>query len=241
MKKLLLLSVFCFPLLPVTAGAEEPPLPMGLGGGPSAETQTSSEPALPSGLGDDEPALPSGLEEETANSAQESDEWEYEEGAGSDLPFDLTGFIETRAGVRIPDQDFEKRASIGEARLQLQAEKFWDNIGVRVTSDFVADPVADRWAVDLDEGDGFVDLREAFVSWRATDFMDIKAGRQILTWGTGDLVFLNDLFPKDFDSFFIGRDEEYLKAPSDALKTSFFMGLVNLDVVYTPHPDLQAP
>ncbi|MFW6031595.1 MAG: hypothetical protein ACOC9T_03300, partial [Myxococcota bacterium] len=32
--------------------------------------------------------------------------------------------------------------------------------------------------------------------------------------GTGDLVFLNDLFPKDWRSFLLGRDLDYLKAPS---------------------------
>jgi len=65
----------------------------------------------------------------------------------------------------------------------------------------------------------------------------LKVGRQILTWGTGDLVFINDLFPKDWQSFFIGRDTEYLKAPSDALKASFFGDLANIDVVYTPQFD----
>lgn len=232
MKKILLASVFCLTLLRGPSMAEEPPLPTGLGGGPAT---SSDEPALPAVLGgNEEPALPEGLGATEAEDTGWAEEEDYEE---SGLPFDLTGFVESRTGMRIHDQDFEKRASIGEARLQLQAEKFWDDVNIRVTSDFVTDPVADRWAVDLDSGDGFIDLREAFVSWRSTDFMDIKAGRQILTWGTGDLVFLNDLFPKDFDSFFIGRDEEYLKAPSDALKTSFFSDIVNLDVVYTPNFD----
>jgi hypothetical protein len=67
--------------------------------------------------------------------------------------------------------------------------------------------------------------------------MDVKLGRQILTWGTGDLVFLNDLFPKDYESFFIGRDVEYLKHPSDAVKVSMFSDVANLDLVYTPQFD----
>jgi hypothetical protein len=72
---------------------------------------------------------------------------------------------------------------------------------------------------------------------RPTDTMDVKLGRQVLTWGTGDLIFINDLFPKDWQSFFIGRDTEYLKAPSDAVKVSFFMDWANLDVAYTPEFD----
>jgi len=185
----------------------------------SAEAVLAEEPSLPMGLGGSEVV-----------SAQEG----YSEETGLGLPFGLTGFIEVRGGVRIHDQSYEKDVSIGEIRKQLQAERFWDSLSGRITADFVIDPVADRYAARLDSGDGWLDLREAFLAWRATDFMDMKVGRQILTWGTGDLVFLNDMFPKDFDSFFIGRDEEYLKVPSDALKASLFSDAVNLDVVYTP-------
>jgi len=66
------------------------------------------------------------------------------------------------------------------------------------------------------------------------DFVDVKIGRQVLTWGTGDLLFVNDLFPKDWKSFFCGRDTEYLKAFSDAAKISVFFDLVNIDLVYMP-------
>lgn len=69
------------------------------------------------------------------------------------------------------------------------------------------------------------------------DYADIKIGRQILTWGTGDLVFLNDMFPKDWQSFFIGRDSEYLKAPSDAVRLGIFTDFINVDMVYTPKFD----
>jgi hypothetical protein len=81
------------------------------------------------------------------------------------------------------------------------------------------------------------DTREAWVFLRPYGAVDIKLGRQVLTWGTGELVFLNDLFPKDWQSFFIGRDAEYLKAPSDAVKISLFSSLANVDVVYTPRFD----
>lgn len=250
MRNALLASVFLFPLLSFSAGAEEPPLPMGLEGGSSPSISVSDEPALPAGLGGvsrDEPSLPSGLKgigvsehsddngslDNGSDNGWSNDDWGSDD--EHDLPF--TGFAELRVGTRLADQNYEKRASIGEARVQLQAEKFWEDVSARITADLVSDLVADRWQLDLDKGDGWLDLREAFVAWRATDFMDIKAGRQILTWGTGDMLFLNDLFPKDYDSFFIGRDTEYLKAPSDAIKASFFTEFANLDVVYTPNFD----
>ncbi len=75
------------------------------------------------------------------------------------------------------------------------------------------------------------ELRELNVSLRPFDSVDLKAGRQVLTWGTGDYLFVNDLFPKDYVSFFVGRDDEYLKKPSDAVKVSLFQDVGNLDMI----------
>lgn len=155
----------------------------------------------------------------------------------SKLPFELSGFWETRLGFRMQKDPGEKDVSIGETRLQLEAERAWEKVTAKVTSDFLYDPVLDRHAIRLEEGEGFLDLREANFLLTPASFLDLKVGRQILTWGTGDLVFINDLFPKDWNSFFIGRDEEYLKAPSDAAKVSVFTGLANLNVIYTPRFD----
>ena len=79
-----------------------------------------------------------------------------------------------------------------------------------------------------------IEIREAYAFFSPASFVDIKLGRQILTWGTGDLLFINDLFPKDFVSFFIGRDDEYLKVPSDASRFSFFSKWASFDVVLIP-------
>ena len=147
------------------------------------------------------------------------------------LPFELHGFLEARGGLRTQDDPHEsKTATLGETRLQLHLFKALGWAKFRIKSDFLYDGVA--------EG-ADVDLREANAIFTPFDFMDLKVGRQILTWGTGDYIFINDLFPKDYKSFFIGRDDEYLKAPSDALKTSLYTKVVNLDFVYTPrfNPD----
>lgn len=142
------------------------------------------------------------------------------------LPFELHGFIEAAAGIRTQnDPQQSKDFILGEARLQLDAFRAFEAAEFQFRADFIGDGV-------LEEFD--FDLREANMLAFPLDFMDLKVGRQILTWGTGDLIFLNDLFPKDFQAFFIGRDVEYLKAPSDALKLSFFFDLANLDVAWTP-------
>jgi len=77
-------------------------------------------------------------------------------------------------------------------------------------------------------------VREAYGLISPFPWMDVKIGRQILTWGTGDLLFINDVFPKDYLSFFIGRDDEYLKVPSDAGKFSFASRWASADLVLIP-------
>jgi hypothetical protein len=193
---------------------------------------SAEEPELPAGLQPEkvEPALPAGLGEEPAAE-------EREEIAPAVLPFELTGFVEARAGARLREDAHERDASLAEARLQLEVEKHLPGVSLRAIADLVADALADRHGLDLETGDGFLDLREANAVFSPSDFSDAKLGRQILTWGTADLVFINDLFPKDWNSFLLGRDEEYLKAPSDALKLSAFADWANLDLVYTPRFD----
>ena len=212
----------------------ETPLPAGLEEKPPS---TEEEPALPMGLENtakpEEPALPEGLslEQPEKKKAEEKEE------RFADLPFDLSGFWEARAGFRTLNDPHENESSIGETRLQVKIDKALDYATLKLTGDLVYDPLLNQHDIHLEKGRGFIDLREMSLLLRPASFMDIKAGRQILTWGTGDLIFINDLFPKDWNSFFIGRDTEYLKAPSDAAKISLFSNVVNLDLIYTPRFD----
>jgi hypothetical protein len=146
----------------------------------------------------------------------------------SELPIEVHGFYEIRSGYRIRKDPYEKDMSVMETRLQTDLSSYQDWGDLRVRGDVYG---------DLVEEQADFDLREASIFTRPLDFMDLKVGRQILTWGTGDLIFINDMFPKDWKSFFIGRDTEYLKAPSDAVKVSLFGDWANLDIVYTPKFD----
>jgi hypothetical protein len=158
--------------------------------------------------------------------------------ADSALPRDLTlaGFVEGRVGIRTQDDPYEGEATLGETRLQLRLEHADERLTARLTTDFLLDAVQDQDQQGLDQtdGEGYIDIREASLAFRVSDYADIKVGRQILTWGTGDLIFINDLFPKDWVSFAIGRDVEYLKAPSTSVKLALFSDLADLDLVYTP-------
>ena len=138
---------------------------------------------------------------------------------------ELYGFIEGRQGWRLQDDPHQKDASISEMRLQLDLTRDADWGIIKLKGDIVGDQV---------EEEVYGEMREMNILFSPLDYMDLKMGRQTLTWGTGDLLFVNDLFPKDWKSFFIGRDDEYLKAPSDAIKGSIFSDLLNIDLVYTP-------
>jgi len=150
---------------------------------------------------------------------------------------EVHGFVDVRTGLRVgsdPNQDNESLGEVrGQAEYQYMGE--WSTVDLRL--DLVYDHLDQGSDVDLDSGDGCVDLRELSVIGSPLSIVDLKIGRQILTWGVGDMLFINDLFPKDWQSLFSGRDEEYLKAPSDAAMLSIFPGFANIDIVYTPSFD----
>ena len=231
-----LLGVLTWICAPTSAlhAQEEPALPSGLEGENTDET-SGEEPALPGGLdGEDDsgqPELPPGLDEPKE---QKPSPPPAEKDAG---PWDLSGFWEARGGLRTQRDRYQRQASIGETRFHAKALRVWREVEFTLTGDLLADAVARRHRPRLEEGRGFLDLREASASFSPLESVDMKIGRQILTWGTGDLIFINDMFPKDWQAFFIGRDQEYLKAPSDAIKTSFFTAPANLDVVFSPRLD----
>ncbi|MFP4354158.1 MAG: hypothetical protein ACLFUJ_03460 [Phycisphaerae bacterium] len=196
-------------------------------------------PPMPPGPGDSGgniPALP-GEAEDGPPSVPDIDPTQQVQNDSGPGWFDVTGFVEIRGGVRTQPDRHEPDASVGEARLQLSWDHRFGPIAVQLTGDLLYDEVSDHHSVDLESGQGAFDLREAHATFSPAEFMDVRVGRQILTWGTGDLIFLNDLFPKDWQSLFVGRDVEYLKAPSDAIRMGMFSEMVNFDLVYVPRFD----
>ena len=222
-------------LCSVMAFAEEPALPSGL-------EDLSSEPDLPMGLESDEPSLPSGpdlddAEPDLPTGLGDAVDEGFDETEQTDQGFVLEGFAELRSGLWVDRHRYQERRPLNEARLQLELEKEFSVFTFAATADLIYDDVADDRDIELESGQGWLDLRAANMVFSPVSFMDVRLGRQTLTWGTGDLIFINDLFPKDWNAFLIGRDVEYLKAPSDAVKVSLFHDLANLDLIYTPRFD----
>jgi hypothetical protein len=138
---------------------------------------------------------------------------------------DAYGFLEARGGLRLQNDPYEKDATIAEVRLQTDLSRDFDRVELKLKFDLLGDRVIEEFDADL---------REFTLAFTPLDIMDVKVGRQVLTWGTGDMLFVNDLFPKDWVSFFIGRDSEYLKAPTDAVRASLFFDALDVDLVYVP-------
>lgn len=146
----------------------------------------------------------------------------------------INGFVEGAQAIRVQkntalgDGDLGQRTyPRSELRLQLKLQGYGDRGSYFVRTDFVSDAtVADRSTVDL---------REAYVKFTPARWLDIKAGRQVATWGTGDLIFANDLFAKDWDAFFTGLDDTYLKPPQDLLRATVYFGGATFEVALSPY------
>lgn len=170
-------------------------------------------------------------------SSLENDDWDEESWDEQSWGEDQQGttwhgFLEAGLGTRF-DEDLlvGQRETLEEVRGRVESE--WQ-------------PGKYHWVLKADvgydgvENDWILEARDMSVAFVIGDSTDIAIGRQVQTWGTGDLVFLNDLFPKDFQSFFSGRDDEYLKAPGNAIRLTHYSNSVNVDFVWTPvfEPDV---
>lgn len=137
----------------------------------------------------------------------------------------LSGFAEAGLGYRTQsDTAGLGRDTLREARVRVESGYQGDNLTGTLRGDLRFDAVVEGWEVDL---------RDLSLSYRLSA-MDIKAGRQVLTWGTGDYLFLNDLFAKDWQAFFSGLDNEYLKAPMNAVRTNWYSQHANFDFIWIP-------
>jgi hypothetical protein len=139
----------------------------------------------------------------------------------------LGGFMQGLYGGRLHSENpTASEYTVSDTRLQLRLEHYGDAGELFGRIDFLHDgTVSPRYEWEL---------REGYFKFRLGSSFDIKTGRQILTWGTGDLIFINDVFAKDYKSFFVGRDDQYLKAPQDAIRVEYYSSLGSVTAVWTP-------
>ncbi len=145
-------------------------------------------------------------------------------------PIDFSTSIELKNAFRINNRkDLHNVQILGEPRWQIELGAYMGSWGEAKGKIDLGYDYALRKAL--------VDLRELNVDIYPQSWWNLKIGRQVLTWGKGDLLFINDLFPKDYPSFFAGRDIQYLKAPNDALKLTINPSWMQVNVIYSPQFD----
>ncbi len=146
---------------------------------------------------------------------------------------EIHGFVQANYSLRLADPaagDPVDDLLLGEQRVQLDLARSSGAASFGTKVDFVHDAIA---------GEGELDVREAHVTLGG-DRYDVTVGRQILTWGVGDLVFINDVFTKDWTALIAGQPLQYLKVGSDAVNTNLYLGPVSVQFVAVPffEPDV---
>lgn len=141
------------------------------------------------------------------------------------LDLSLHGFLQGAYAVNLAGQnpsggDFKW----AEERAQLRLEAVRGPLRLYLKTDGLVEHVDSKADIELREG--YLDF--------SSDKWDLRAGRQVVTWGLGDLVFINDVFPKDYEAFFSGRPLEYLKKGVDAVKVGFYPGPVSVELFFIP-------
>lgn len=166
---------------------------------------------------------------DTSAVEKELAEWDEngDDDSGSESAWNTGGFIEADYGMFTHDDTPNDRdTSIAELRGQVFANRYFGKHFVSAKVDIVAD--------DIDDDKLRADVRELFVDAKLNDNMSLRLGQQVLTWGTGDYVFINDLFSKDWQAMFSGRDDGYVKKPDPAVKFSWFNNVANVDMAWIP-------
>jgi len=113
---------------------------------------------------------------------------------------------------------------LAEERLQLKLDAAKDPLHLLIKTDGWYDHVSKKWDSEL---------REGYIDYTANNW-DARIGRQIITLGVGDLVFINDVFPKDYEAFFSGKPLEYLKKGIDGAKIGVYPGFASFELVAIP-------
>ena len=142
---------------------------------------------------------------------------------------ELHGFFQGNYSVRTAntrDTDPPDDFLLGDHRLQLELSHTSDsgNLSFLTKVDLFHDAV---------DSQADIDVREAYVTLTG-DAADVRFGRQIITWGVGDLVFINDVFPKDWTALIAGRPLQYLKVGADGANLNLYLGPLSAQVIAIP-------
>jgi hypothetical protein len=214
-----LLALSAFALLSTgaqaQAGEASKPAPMAAIG-----EERSDRGEVANARADEESTDDDGPEDSWGDDSWSDDDWDA---APSTL---WSGFVEAALSLRTGSEPlFDERATRAELRARIEASRAVGSAQLSGILDLHADAVDDGL---------WLDLREALATLPLGTRANFKLGRQVLTWGTGDLIFINDRFPKDYRAPLAGAPDLDFKAPSNSARLAWNLGALNLDLAYTP-------
>ena len=145
---------------------------------------------------------------------------------GDENSLSFTGFLEIEQGGHMGKSGVHQREWImSNTRARLATLKNLDVGSFFLKLDFIDDGILKRQEFDLREGR----IRFSPLSW-----IDLSIGKQVVTWGVADMLFVNDLFPKNWVANFLGRDMEDMKDSAFSYRMTSYFGSGGFDLVYHP-------
>lgn len=139
--------------------------------------------------------------------------------------FEVHGFLQNNSSQRIvTSSQFPAELLKLENRAQLELIHAGTKWGWHSKTDGVWDP---------DNRYSLVDVREAYLTKPGLR-LDLTLGKEIITWGVGDLIFLTDVFPKDWVAFITGAPIEYLKLGSIVAKANYYVRGTGVEAIWIP-------
>lgn len=172
--------------------------------------------------------------------AQSSDdEWEDwgNDQTANDSPWIFNSYIQALLGQRLHNNSAVTNTSAKQATWRLEADYEGDIFQLKVKSNARYDGITKQSTLKMRElalTVNFADSDMALIKDTLLANTSLVIGRQSLSWGVGDFLFINDIYAKNWSAFFDGSDIQYLKQPNDALKLSYFADSVSIDFVYQP-------
>ena len=140
--------------------------------------------------------------------------------------FSLHGFVQGNYSRNAETDNPDSRDyKLSEERAQVKLEATADPFRLFIKGDAFHDNI-DKHSI--------LELREGYADY-SSEKWDARVGRQVITWGVGDLLFINDVFPKDYAAFFSGRPLEYLKKGVDGAKIGMYPGFASIELIAIPY------
>lgn len=175
-------------------------------------------------FGDEEDVF--GDEDESEEDIFASDDGENEMTSMEAFPLEIQGFVEVERGARLGESTYRDETwMLSNIRARLKTSKQTEKGGFHLKLDFINDEILKSSEVEI---------REARLRYSPSDLVDFSIGKQVSTWGVGDLLFINDLFPKNWVNLFLGRDQESLKDTSNSIRITTYLENWTADLIWTP-------